>query len=59
MPLQDESEDIAKLEALRAAANVGLDAMAAGRHRSFNSKESLNDDLVGLAEKVLGRGRWR
>jgi antitoxin ParD1/3/4 len=54
---QREAEDRAKLKALRDAAKVGLDDMAAGRYRSFDSKESLNDYLVGLAEEAIGRAR--
>ncbi|HLI21951.1 MAG TPA: hypothetical protein VKV32_12575 [Stellaceae bacterium] len=38
-----EFEDQAKLKAFREAAKVGLDAIAAGRHRSFDSTESLSD----------------
>jgi len=49
-----EAEDRAKLKALREAAKIGLDAVAAGRARSFESEASLRDHLEALAERAIG-----
>lgn len=50
-----EAEDEAKLRALRAAVQVGIDDMAAGRYRSFASPEELDDYILRLTEEVLTR----
>ena len=54
---QREAEDRAKLKALREAAKVGLDDIAAGRYRTFDSDESLREYLNGLAEEAIARAR--
>ena len=52
---QREAEDRAKLKALRAAAKIGLDAIAAGRFRSFDNEASLRGHLEALTERAIGR----
>jgi hypothetical protein len=52
-----EAENRAKLEALRAAAKVGQEAIVADRFREFDSEDSLRDDLGGLAEEAIVRAR--
>jgi antitoxin ParD1/3/4 len=52
---QREAEDRAKLKALREAAKTGLDAIAAGRYRDFDSDESLSKHLDGLAKDAINR----
>ena len=52
---QREAEDKAKLKALREAAQVGLDDIAAGRYRRFEDEQSLREHLKALADKALGR----
>ena len=54
---QREAEDRAKLKALRDAAKVGLDDIAAGRYRAFDSEESLRGYLDALAEEAIARAR--
>lgn len=54
---QQEAAEKAKLKALRAAAQLGIDDMEAGRFRRFNSSEELQRYLRGLADEVLGRKR--
>jgi antitoxin ParD1/3/4 len=54
---QREAEDRAKIKALRAAAQIGLDAIAAGRFRRFDDKASLSKHLEALTEKAIGRAR--
>ncbi|HKT17374.1 MAG TPA: type II toxin-antitoxin system ParD family antitoxin [Stellaceae bacterium] len=51
---QREAEDRAKLKALREAAKVGFDAIAAGRVRSFDSEASLREHLEALTERAIG-----
>ena len=43
-----------KLQALRQAAQAGIDDIEAGRFQSFDSAESLQADLDALTEEVLG-----
>lgn len=50
-----EAEDEAKLRALRAAVQVGIDDMEAGRYRSFASAEELDKYIVGVTEEELAR----
>ena len=52
---QREAEDRAKLKALRAAAKIGLDDIAAGRFRRFDSEAALRDHLDELTEQAVGR----
>ena len=50
---QREEEDAARLEALREAAQVGLDDFAAGRFRRFADGRALRDHLDALTDKAL------
>ena len=52
---QREAENEASLEALRDAANVGLDDFAAGRFRAFGDAKALRDHLGTRVARVLGR----
>jgi antitoxin ParD1/3/4 len=52
---QRDAEHQASLEALRQAANVGLDDFAAGRYRAFDDGEALRSHLAALAARVLGQ----
>lgn len=54
---QREAEDRAKIKALRDAAKVGLDDMAAGRFLTFDSEASLREHFNGLAEEAIARAR--
>jgi antitoxin ParD1/3/4 len=54
---QRDAEDRAKLKALREAARVGMEDIAAGRYETFDSSEKLRAYLTGRAKKVLGRSR--
>ena len=54
---RQEAADRAKLRALRAAATIGLDAVAGGRYRDFDSAASLREHVDGLAEEVVARRR--
>jgi antitoxin ParD1/3/4 len=42
-----------KLEALRAAARIGLEDFDAGRYRSFKTEEELRDYLDGLVDEAV------
>jgi antitoxin ParD1/3/4 len=52
---QREAENKAKLKALREAAQLGLDDIAAGRYRRFEDEESIREYVAGLAKKVRSR----
>ena len=47
------SEDEARLQALREAADVGIADIEEGRFRTFDSKESLRVHLSQLAENAI------
>lgn len=49
---QREAEDAHRLEALRSAVQLGAADMAAGRFKSFDTKESLRDHLRHVAHKA-------
>lgn len=49
---QRETEDAYRLQVLRAAAQVGLADIEAGRLKSFDSKASLRAHLASVAGKV-------
>jgi antitoxin ParD1/3/4 len=49
---QREAEDAYRLEALRAAVQVGAADMAAGRFKSFETQASLRNHLKSLAQRV-------
>jgi antitoxin ParD1/3/4 len=54
---QREAEDEAKLVALRAAAQLGIDDIEAGRFTSFDSSEALGEHLSALAEHARSKRR--
>lgn len=49
---QREAEDAHRLEALRAAVELGAADIAAGRFKSFDSKALLRDHLRSVANKA-------
>ena len=49
---QREAEDTLRLQALRAAVQVGIDDMEAGRYQTFDSPQSLRAHLQVLAAKA-------
>jgi antitoxin ParD1/3/4 len=53
---QREAEDLYRLEALRAAVQLGSADIAAGRFKSFESKALLRDHLASIANKVTSAG---
>ncbi len=48
-----DAREAAKLEALRAAASVGLDAMQSEAYRNFGSFEDLGEYLTALTDNVI------
>ena len=50
---QREAENAGKLEALRHAARVGVDALDRGQFKEFETPEDLQAFLDGLSEKVI------
>lgn len=50
---QREREDEAKLEALRAAAQVGIADIEAGRYRTFRSMDDLQEALDRMADEAM------
>lgn len=52
---QREAEDATKLEVLRQAARVGVDALDRGEFKEFESIEDLQAYLNDLSEKVISR----
>ena len=50
-----ETEEKVRLKALREAARVGIDDIAAGRFRSFQSPTALNRHLASMADKSIAR----
>jgi len=53
--VRDEDEK-ARLEALRAAVQVGIDDMEAGRYQTFESPEELRRYLRGVADVAIKEG---
>jgi antitoxin ParD1/3/4 len=49
----------AKVEALRMAIQVGIDAYEAGDYVSFDDEEALDAHLKTLTEQAIGRSRRR
>ena len=47
------AEHAAKLEALRAAVQVGIDDMEAGRYTSYDSMDELIKHLDDVAERII------
>jgi antitoxin ParD1/3/4 len=52
---QRDEEDEARLVALRAAAQIGLDDFNAGRYRSFDTEENLRRHVMTLTEGALAQ----
>lgn len=52
-----EYEDRMRLKALRDAVKVGQDDLKAGRYRSFDSFEALDDHLGKIADRAIARHR--
>jgi antitoxin ParD1/3/4 len=52
---QSESDDATRLEALRAAAAVGIAALDQGEFKEFRDIEDLQVYLNGLSDKVMSR----
>src|SRR2546422_8695474 len=50
---QREAEDAAKLEALREAARIGLEALDRGEFKEFDSIDDLRSYLDDLSQKVI------
>jgi len=50
---QREAEDACRLEALRSAVQVGVADIAAGRFKTFETKESLRDYLKSVTNKAI------
>jgi len=48
-----EKDDAARLEALRSAAQEGVDDVEAGRYRSFENAQALRDHLSERAERLI------
>lgn len=53
----DELAEAEKLRALRAAVQVGLDDIAAGRSQRFESAHALAEHLAHRARQRIGAGR--
>ena len=49
-----ETEDAARLAALRKAARIGIADIDAGNFRSFASRDSLDRHLAAVASRVIG-----
>ncbi len=52
---QREAEDAYRLEALRAAVNVGVAHIEAGRFKTFDSKASLREHLKSITAAAIAR----
>lgn len=49
-----QSEETARLDALREAARIGIADIKAGRFVTFNTAEALDSHLAALADEVIG-----
>ncbi|HQR02752.1 MAG: type II toxin-antitoxin system ParD family antitoxin [Proteobacteria bacterium] len=49
-----ETEEAAKLDALREATRIGIADMEAGRYITFDTPEALDRHLAALANEVIG-----
>jgi antitoxin ParD1/3/4 len=49
-----QSEETARLDALREAARIGIADIEAGRFVTFNTAEALDSHLAALADEVIG-----
>ncbi len=52
-----ESEDKARLRALREAARVGITDMEAGRYTRLDTPDSIRRFVSGISEEVIKEGR--
>ena len=52
-----EAREAAKLEALRQAAQIGIDDIEAGRYTEFASADDAADAIRRMAEEILGPRR--
>lgn len=52
-----DAEDQARLEALRAAVQVGLDDLEAGRYQTFESTDALADYFERMTDEALSERR--
>ncbi|CAA7615695.1 MAG: hypothetical protein FD176_3513 [Rhodospirillaceae bacterium] len=52
-----DAEEEARLEALRAAVQVGIDDMEAGRYQTFGNADALADYLERMTDEVLSERR--
>lgn len=52
-----DAEDEARLKALRAAVQVGIDDIEAGRYRDFDSADALADYLERMTDETLSERR--
>lgn len=52
---QREAEDALKLQALRRAVQVGIDALDRGDALAFDSFDAMEDHLRALTDPILGR----
>lgn len=50
---QREAEDTYRLEALRSAAQVGIEDITAGRFNNFEKKEALRAHLKSITDKAI------
>jgi antitoxin ParD1/3/4 len=50
-----QADDALKLAALRAAVQVGIDDMEAGRYRTFETPEALDQFVDELTERAIAR----
>lgn len=50
-----EAEDAGKLQALQAAARVGVSALDRGEFKDFDTIEDLQNYLNGLSDKIIAR----
>jgi len=57
MVARREAEDSAKLEALRAAAQLGADAFERGAFKEFDDAYALADHLDRLADDIAAKAR--
>lgn len=54
---RQEAEDKARIDALRDAAQVGLDDIADGRYRTFATAGDVEDHLAALTTRTLAKSR--
>ena len=52
---QREAEDASRLQALRTAAQLGMDDIDAGRFKDFDSAQALRDHLQAITDPVIAQ----